>query len=358
MEWQGHSLLLLFLSLVGFCLALCFFVLLRRKETRIRQFEHKLQAAESRSVALTEMAHPSALDRTRKALRKDKIPSSSRNDELLTLRRDLAHARQQIQTLKSEVLAAADTLKEVERHHEGTRYRLARDNEVLVKTVRELEAVVAEQKRQFEEQLRQASAGRGRSQLRQGVSGAQPAQLDLDPDAAATIEDARRRVAVLERALKSEQERGAALRSQKLQLESELRAWTSVATNEAGKVLDPQMFRRWKDRALAGRIQYQMMKQLRDLSDIKLATYQDAVLRLASYVFASTGRSAPLVSRGETPSDRFLGEALAVIAETTFDNHRQGALGRDEDARGQKQSDEYPLGQEPQDPKADSLDLH
>jgi hypothetical protein len=221
------------------------------------------------------------------------------------LRKEVAALRSQVAAHRSEAKEFTSRVHEAVRAKENDIDQLTKDRLLLIGTVKELETRLAAQN----------TLGKPVA----GLAAVQRVAVSEDPDSSAA-QELKRKVVTLERALKSEREQGDALRLDRQNLQAELRKWTHVAQDEGGKPLDPILFKKWKERALAARVQYQMMRQLRELSDIKLSTYQSSVVRLASFVFESTGTKAPRLGAGEVASDRYLAEALATLSARSEDN--------------------------------------
>jgi hypothetical protein len=58
---------------------------------------------------------------------------------------------------------------------------------------------------------------------------------------------------------------------------------------------------------------YRMMRQMRELSDLKLSTYQEAVIEVSSSLLNLKGITAPELSPNENKADRLLAEAWALV---------------------------------------------
>jgi hypothetical protein len=300
--------ILLVLAVIGFLAAGLMFALRRTDAIKISQLQAALQSAESRVARSGVSQDPGGAKKPSKDNSKSvsqTAQSAQSSGELLSLRKEVAALRSQVAAHRSEAKEFTSRIHDAVRAKENDIDQLTKDRLLLIGTVKELETRLAAQN----------TAGKG-------VAGPAPLQrvaVSDDPESSAS-QELKRKVVTLERALKSEREQGDALRLDRQNLQAELRKWTHVAQDEGGKPLDPILFKKWKERALAARVQYQMMRQLRELSDIKLSTYQSSVVRLASFVFESTGTKAPRLGAGEVASDRYLAEALATLASRSEDN--------------------------------------
>lgn len=70
----------------------------------------------------------------------------------------------------------------------------------------------------------------------------------------------------------------------------------------------------WKERAEAGKHFYRMMKNMKDLSEEKLVTYQQSVLTLAQHVLVEGNKTLPDVKQGENAVDRYLAAAVDSLS--------------------------------------------
>ncbi|NBW82685.1 hypothetical protein EBR21_13115 [bacterium] len=84
--------------------------------------------------------------------------------------------------------------------------------------------------------------------------------------------------------------------------------------------IDPKTLERWKDRALTARHMYRMMRQMRELSDLKLSSYQEAVYEVSRTLLTIKGANSPEIGPHENKADRFLAEAWSLIHSDTSPN--------------------------------------
>jgi hypothetical protein len=300
--------ILLVLAVIGFLGAGLMFALRRADSKKISQLQAALQSAESRAARTGVNQDPGVTKKSTKEQSKSvaqTAQTAQSGADLLSLRKEVAALRSQVATHRSEAKEFTSRIHEAVRAKENDIDQLTKDRLLLIGTVKELEARLATQ------------TAPGKAVVGPAAPQRAPVSDDLESSAA---QELKRKVVTLERALKSEREQGDALRIDRQNLQAELRKWTHVAQDEGGKPLDPLLFKKWKERALAARVQYQMMRQLRELSDIKLSNYQSSVVRLANFVFESTGTKAPRLGAGEVASDRYLAEALATLASRSEDN--------------------------------------
>ena len=62
---------------------------------------------------------------------------------------------------------------------------------------------------------------------------------------------------------------------------------------------------------------YRLMRQMKELSDEKLASYHEAVLDVAGGVFQERKLPLPTVREGETAAEVYLAQAWAALRETS-----------------------------------------
>lgn len=82
---------------------------------------------------------------------------------------------------------------------------------------------------------------------------------------------------------------------------------------------------RWRDRALTGRKMYQLMRQMRELSDNKVEAYQDGVLAVSQWVLQQKNIPLPQVQIGENRADRMLAEAWHAVEPNASLSFQPGA---------------------------------
>lgn len=274
-------------GIVSLVLASLLYFSNRRLRRTVSDLEGRLQVAESRTALSLETHHV----KPEKQPKTSRGPSAS-SDELIRLRKEAVRFREQINQLRSDLQAAESSREEARKLHmeEVRQLVLERDS---------VEAQLSAREQNQEKTAQKQTALDQKSN----------AELEK------SLKEMGQHVASLERNLQTDRDALARLKLEKQNLEGQLKKWTTTAKDFDGKPLDPVLFRRWKDRALTARVQYKMMKQLREMSDIKLSTYQDSVVKLADFVFESTGSKAPRVQNGEVKSDRYLAQALDILLE-------------------------------------------
>ena len=297
---------LLFATLMAALAGFVYF-LKSRLQRKLSQLEGRMLAAEARASehqrGLQGSQHGDLKTRSAQAQK----PAASKNkqgakqgnegaggasspQELLQLRRDLAHTRYETKKLREELKARDAQVKEAKQNEETRLFALREENKRLVEQLRNTEkstrdslhspAKIAELEAQFKERLKalevtlEAARETARSQ---GVEKARAAELE-------------------NRRLRD------ALKQTELRLEK-----------MESKTIDPRVFVRWKERALEGRKMYQLMRQMRELSHEKLTSYQDAVTDLSRFVLEQKHQALPEVKAGEEIPDVYLAHAWAAV---------------------------------------------
>jgi myosin heavy subunit len=184
---------------------------------------------------------------------------STSQNEVLELRREISQLKDENKRTKEDLRQKETLLKDFQKSKENEFYNLSENNKALT------------------EQLKEFSK-RGEELQKQRVdldSSLHSATRGLEKD----LHDARNQVRALEKSLQAESSR----KTQALERTKELeRSLTELkGLQQGGKPIDPAAFARWRERALEGRKMYKMMKQLRDMSDLKLSTYQKGIVILS-----------------------------------------------------------------------------
>jgi hypothetical protein len=221
--------------------------------------------------------------------------SDGENTELLSARKETAKYRDEAQKLRVELRQKEAELKEAREGVEKRLYVLQEENRRLLEIAKEQDRKLSVGDSEKSEQL---------ATLRSEVE-----RLRDD------LQTERRRASDQERSAGRSSEQLKSLQERLVTLQSENQKWRDAASENNGKPIDAFQFFRWQRRALAGRDMYQMMKQLRELSDHKLEVYQNGIERIATYLLIRAGKTLPVPSQGEVFADRLLGEALGTLSD-------------------------------------------
>jgi len=214
--------------------------------------------------------------------------------ELIDLRRANAHLKDEIKQLKQSLREAELHLKEADERAELGLFKIRAENSALVEKLRELENNSPDKKRvmALEQELREL----------------QNRSREVSDELALTRKDLKHERQQLERNKKQTDTLNKELNSLKALIPE-----TDPATTEAIKKFDPKSLERWRDRAHTARHMYKMMRQMRELSDLKLSTYQEAVVDVSSCLLELKGVPPPELAPNELKADRLLAEAWALI---------------------------------------------
>ena len=275
----------------GLASILAFFLFFSRAKLQdtLADAQEKLTREQSRSAeALIRHAEK------QKSPAKPPIDSSKTNKELLELRRANAHLKDEIKQLKQSLREAEQRLKEADERVELSLFKVRAENSALLEKLKDLEQNSPDKKKAFalEQELREW----------------QNRSRELSSELSVTSKDLKHERQQLERSKKHTD----ALQKE-LQTLKALMPETDAATTEAIKKFDPRSLERWRDRAYTARHMYKMMRQMRELSDLKLSTYQEAVVDVSSCLLELKGAPQPELAPNELKADRLLAEAWALI---------------------------------------------
>lgn len=246
------------------------------------------------------------------------LAEDSPSKDLLEARRELAHTRDDVRKLKDELRAREQELKAARDAIDGQLYSLREENKALLGQLRERAAT-----NQFNASTL-TNAGAQNTQVATIANQAadMPRPRRETPRLAATpaqIEElakTKARADALERQVKTLTAHSQTLETKGQQAQLELRKWREAGALADGKTLDPAMFIRWKERALEGRKMYQLMRQLRELSDSKLDSYQEGIVVLATHFLTHRNKALPDFKPGEVKADKFLAATWDAQGET------------------------------------------
>lgn len=231
---------------------------------------------------------------------------SSRNNqpqqpksEVLDLRKDLAHSRDEIKKLKDDLRLRDSDLRDEKTQTENKLHALKEENKHLL------------------EQLKansQSSSTRTFAPAATATAAVAPVKT-LDPEIQSlknTIKEGKIQLENLDKKIMSQATLLRQADEKFARANADLKKWNEVETAFGGAALDPQLFVKWRDRAITGRRMYQLMKQLRELSDEKLLSYQQGVEALASHILKTHSIPEPQAQSGEVRADKLLAAAWTV----------------------------------------------
>lgn len=218
--------------------------------------------------------------------------------ELLELRKSSAHLKDEIKQLKQSLRNAEQHIKDYDGRSEGNLFKLRAENAALLERMKDIEQNSQDKKRAayLEQELSELRIRFKEANQESNAAGAK---------------------------LKSERQTAERQKQQLESLQSEVRQLkarlpeSDSPKSPALPAIDPKQLERWKDRAFTARYMYKMMRQMRELSDLKLSTYQEAVIEVSATFLALKGVSAPELAPNENKADRLLAEAWALVHPDT-----------------------------------------
>lgn len=272
--------------------ALYFFVGRIKAQDKVALLEEKLTLEQAKRAELS-LAKTQTQKKTETSKTSPDNPKHA--GEILELRKNNAHLKDEVKQLKAELRHSEGLLKEFNGRSENETFKLRSENQALIERIRDLESHSPDKKRAlaFEAELTETKVT-----LRAAQSELSATQMKLKSERAA-----------------AEKLRAAA---ESLQLQvRDLKARIPEGQQEDRVKIDPKALARWKDRALTARHMYKMMRQMRELSDIKLSTYQEAVIDVSRTLLTLKGVESPAIAPQENKADRYLAEAWALVQPDT-----------------------------------------
>ena len=302
----SHPQVLMFYATLAFAAILAvvagvFYFLKAKAERTLVQVQGRVLAAEARAAEHQRTLHSPQQGLHTAHARKQSSPkkkgtleegsaAQGSSQELLQLRRDLAHVRDETKKLREQLRLRENEIKNAKETEDSHLFALREENKRLLEQLRE-----ADKKMQA-----QGSNRAAHTELQQSE-----AVKRLE----AALEGARAQAV-----LAAEKVRGGEQESRRLR--EALKNTEGRLEKMNASTLDPRTLVRWRDRALEGRKMYRLMRQMRELSDDKLASYQAAVTQLSRYVLEQKHQELPEVKAGELAPDVYLAHAWAVVLET------------------------------------------
>lgn len=281
-------------SAIGFgglasVVALFLFVSKARLQESLSSLNDKLIAEQSRKAEVSIRTAQKPVSNPKPS------PESGKSSQMLMdLRKQNAHLKDEIKQLKQSLRESEVHLKDADERTDAALYKIRAENAALIEKLKELEL-------NSPDKIRATT-------LQQELNVVQERNRTLTQE----LNSASRLV-------KNERSQLDQSKKQIESLQNELQALrvlvpnTDAATLEAAKKFDPKILERWRDRAYTARHMYQMMRQMRELSDLKLSTYQEAVVDVSSCLLALKGAPQPELAPNELKADRYLAEAWALI---------------------------------------------
>ncbi len=279
----------------GVALLLCVWLILSKQKVLAKNIglQDKLVVLEAKSMSPKQLAPSITLS---KSVESQSNPNHS--SEILSLRKETAKLKDEIKRAKEEIRIKDKALKEEENITKNKLYTLTEENARLIGQMREMDFLLKQNndnvKKQvslvdFEKKLLEIS------QLKDEISYMKQKLSEHDK----FKKQNHSKLNMVQEKLKS--------------TEQELQKWLDTSKTNDGKPIDPSAFLRWHDRAVSARKMYKLMRQMRELSDSKVTTYQEGVIALSEWVLKQKNMEIPNVSSSEVLADRLLAEAWNAI---------------------------------------------
>lgn len=275
--------------------ALYFFVGRIKLQDKANSLEEKLthEQAKRAEMLLARVSSQKKADTP-----KTPIENQKHAAEIVELRKNNSHLKDEVKQLKSELRTSEGLLKELNSRSEGETFKLRAENQALIERIRDFENNSPDKKR--------------------------AALLETElTDAKAALRNAQGELNATLQKLKNERTTADKIRATAETLQQQVRDLKNRIPDDQQEEtvkIDPKALARWKDRALTARQMYKMMRQMRELSDIKLSTYQEAIIDVSSTLLTMKGIESPTVAPQENKADRYLAEAWALIQPDTSVN--------------------------------------
>jgi chromosome segregation ATPase len=269
-------------------ISLLLFVSRTKLQETIRSLQDKLtleQARRSEAGLATQQAK-------KKSETAKPAPDKNKHEaELIELRKNSARMRDEIKHLKEELRHSDSNGRELQSRIESETFKLRAENHALIERLRDLESNSADKKRAHAFEHENLAL---KETLKTVQSDLNAATAKLKSERSASDRQ-KQHLETLERQLR------------------EVKARLPDVTEPETPKVDPKILERWKDRALTARHMYQMMRQMRELSDLKLSTYQDAIFDVSRLLIELKGAPSPTVGPREIKADRYLAEAWSLV---------------------------------------------
>ena len=224
--------------------------------------------------------------------------NSGHHSELLSLRKETAKLKDDLKKSKEEIKLKEKALKEEENATNNKLFSLTEENARLIIQMKEMDQLLKESNQSHKNQVPLIDFEKKILEI---------SQLKEE------LVSLKQKLNEIDKFKKQNSAKLLALQDKLKLTEQELQKWTDTAKLNDGKSLDPSSFLKWHDRALSGRKMYRLMRQMRELSDSKVTTYQEGVMAVSKWVLDQKNLSVPSVSTGEVLADRLLAEAWNAI---------------------------------------------
>lgn len=306
-------------SFAGISLVLLILMIFKKQKLLSKNLimQNKIMTLESDLLLRNQQINDIAIQDNKKNQQVKNIEThsnSTNSSELLNLRKDISKLKDENKKLKDEIRQKDKMLKEEMQLSNNKLYSLNEENSRLIKQMREMDLLLKESNNNLKNQV--------------PLVDFEKKVLEIN-----SLKDELLKI----KQKNSEQEKINKQNISKLNVsyeklknaEQELQKWTETSKTSDGKPIDPRAFLRWHDRALLGRKMYKLMRQMRELSDSKVTTYQDGVIAISEWILKQKNINLPQVSSGEVKADRLLAEAWSAVSanqQNSMTTHTDSSL--------------------------------
>lgn len=246
------------------------------------------------------------------------MEQNNHSAELLNLRKETAKLKDELKKTKEEIRLKDKSLKEQESNVKNKIFALKEENSRFVTQLKEMDLSLKQCNESLKKQVPLSDFEQKLVEL---------SQIKDD------LSHAKQKISEYEKSKKQNIAKLTSLQDKLKSTEQDLQKWVDSAKSIDGKPLDVSAFLRWHDRAITGRKMYRLMRQMRELSDSKISTYQDGIVTLSKWVLEQKNIGFPSIPPSEVPADRLLAEAWNAILSSSpqakndrADSHSEQAL--------------------------------
>jgi hypothetical protein len=285
----------------GVALLLCTWLILSRQKVLAKNvgLQDKLIVLEAKLMSPIQQApsitSPKSLQHPKN---QDSQSSSNHSIEILALRKETAKLKDEIKKAKEEIRIKDKALKEEANITQNKIYSLAEENAQLIGQMREMDSLLKLNNNNAKKQVPLVEYEK------------KILEISLLKD---EISNIKQKLSEHEKAKKQNVSKLNSVQEKLKSTERDLQKWLDISKTNDGKPIDPSAFLRWHDRAISGRKMYKLMRQMREMSDNKVTTYQEGVIALSEWILNQKNIDLPDVSSSEILADRLLAEAWNAI---------------------------------------------
>lgn len=251
----------------------------QKLDLKCNEVAAKLTEMESHYLKLKQSrASQQKLEKKETEKTNDSSVNFAHQSESLFLKKEISHLKDELKKVKSELKGKDKELKEADQNTKNRLHNVIEENQKLL-----------EQLKQMDRNLKDA--------------------LEANKNKVSLSEFEQKQKAVEN------------LKAENLKYKNKLNAFEksqnqnfekSVSIQEKLKKLEKEV-KKWNERALTARKMYLLMKQMRELSDEKVQTYQEGVLDLSQWVLDKKNIPLPVVGKEEQKTDRFFAQAWDAV---------------------------------------------